>query len=112
MSTSVERVTAALEARANDPVQKMTPAERWKNAPAKSFGDAKIERMPAEDRAIVARAEAAHAAMRATPEDPATVAEWLDAKTALVERRRYWRQIGEATGARRGVLILNYEDGV
>lgn len=76
--------------------------------PAKTFGDPGVEFLPAEDQAIIARVDAAHLALSYDPNNPALKAEWEAAKAEFQDRRMYWRQIGELTGARRGILILNH----
>lgn len=77
----------------------------------RTFVEPGAEHLPVEDQELLARCETAHAAHLADPTDQDARAAWVEAKNQLRERRKFWREIGVLTGARRGVLIINYQEG-
>lgn len=80
-------------------------------AARRTFVEPGAEYLPAEDQELLARCETTHAAHMTDPSDPVARLAWIEAKNQLRERRKFWREIGVLTGARRGVLIINHQEG-
>lgn len=84
----------------------------------KKYGDAGLEGMPGPVQQVVLEAEEANAAYVdavEAGEDSVTIGMLKmiadQKKIMLREQRRYWREVGEATGTRRGIAIENNTGG-